>query len=198
VFNTPTQIRDWSGEYTEMIAPGAFARSIKARKPIMQFDHGTHPIMGSLPIAAITKLREDAHGLYVEARMFDTWMTEPLQAAIREQAVDGMSFRFRPVKDEIQNTKAGEVRIRKEVQLFELGPVVGPAYKETSVALRALERAAGITLGTSTEPVEDTSDEPASATDPDNHSERNTDEDAFLTAELLRQWELRRDPVATL
>lgn len=165
VFNSPTSISDWNGDYTEVIAPGAFRHTIRNSRPVMQFDHGAHPLIGSLPIAAIRELREDERGLYVEARVFDNWLTEPLRDAIREQAISGMSFRFSVVKDAWTRTGAEQVRTLKEVRLYELGPVVYPAYADTSVALRSLERATGLILSpsSSTEPAERSSDEPAVA-----------------------------------
>ena len=96
--------------------------------------------IGSLPIASIGALREDNHGLYVEARVFDNWLTEPLRDAIREQAISGMSFRFSVIKDAWSTAGKDKVRTLKEVRLYELGPVVNPAYSDTTVALRSLER----------------------------------------------------------
>ena len=141
VFNSPTRITGWEGDFTEVIAPGAFAHTIRNGRPIMQFDHGQHPLIGSLPVASIRKLKEDARGLYVEARVFDNWLTEPLRDAIRDQAISGMSFRFQVVKDSWDHSKDDSVRTLHEVRLFELGPVTFPAYSDTSVALRSLERA---------------------------------------------------------
>ena len=186
VFNSPTRISGYEGDFIETIAPGAFKRSINANKPVMQFDHGQHPLIGSLPIASISKLREDTHGLYVEARIFDNWLTEPLRDAIREQAISGMSFRFSVVKDDW--TKQGKDRVRalKEVRLYELGPVVHPAYSDTSVALRSLERATGIhILGTSEAPApEGTAQEPASDDPAPSHSTRTRNQRLALVQAL--------------
>lgn len=176
VFNSPTRIADYNGEFTEQIAPGAFKHTIRNGRPVMQFDHGTHPLIGSLPIASIRTLEEDERGLFVEARVFDNWLTEPLRDAIREQAITGMSFRFSVVKDDWQRRGTDQVRTLKEVKLYELGPVVHPAYADTSVALRSLERAAGVTIssphGSSDEPVIDSSDEPATPDPVDRQSVR--------------------------
>jgi HK97 family phage prohead protease len=189
VFDSPTLINDWDGEYEETIASGAFKRTINARKPVLQFDHGQHPVLGSLPIGAIEALAEDTRGLFVRARLLDNWMTEPLRQAITAGAVDGMSFRFQVVKDVWQEpTELGQLRKRtlKEVRLYELGPVVFPAYADTTVALRSLAAVVpGLTLtvvenrstppadtaqsGTSDEPAAEarsTSDEPAATDDP--------------------------------
>lgn len=167
VFNSPTRISGWEGDFIETIAPGAFKHTIRNSRPVLQFDHGQHPLIGSLPIASIRKLREDSRGLYVEAQVFDNWLTEPLRDAIREQAISGMSFRFSVVKDDWTKQGKDKVRTLKEVRLFELGPVVFPAYADTEVSLRSLERHMGLTiLGSSDAPAIGSADEPADAPDP--------------------------------
>lgn len=188
VFNSPTRISGWEGDFIETIAPGAFKRSINNSRPVMQFDHGNHPLIGSLPIASIRKLREDSRGLYVEAQVFDNWLTEPLRDAIREQAIDGMSFRFSVVKDEWSKQGKDRVRTLKEVRLYELGPVVFPAYADTEVALRSLERATGLTIIGTSQALADkgTADEPAAASDPaPGHSVRSKAQRTAL-AEAVR------------
>lgn len=186
VFNSPTRIANYEGDFTEVVAPGAFKRSINAHKPVIQFDHGTHPVIGSVPIAAIKELREDERGLYVEARLFDNWMTEPLRDAIKGEAITGMSFRFSVVKDTWTRAGGDHVRTLKEVKLYELGPVVHPAYLDTSVALRSLERAAGIhILGTSDALAIGTANEPAASDDPaPRHSTRTRNQRLALVQAL--------------
>lgn len=138
VFNSWTDIRDSMGVYKERIAPGAFKRSIGQRTPVLQFDHGTHPLFGSLPLGGITVLREDRNGLYVRVRLSENWLVEPVRDAIRDGGVTGMSFRFRVISDDWATTSEGDTRTINEVELLELGPVVFPAYEQTSVAVRSL------------------------------------------------------------
>jgi HK97 family phage prohead protease len=139
VFGQWTDIRDHMGTYRERMAPGAFKRSIGQRTPVLQFDHGTHPLFGSLPLGGITVLREDKNGLFVRAKLSDNWLVEPVRDAIRDGGITGMSFRFRVVDDEWSADADGnDTRTIKEVELLELGPVVFPAYEQTSVAVRSL------------------------------------------------------------
>jgi len=138
VFNAWTNIRDAQGSYREQIAPGAFKRSIGQRTPVLQFDHGKHPLVGSLPLGSISALREDRNGLFVKARLSDNWLVEPVRDAIRDGGISGMSFRFRVIDDEWGADASGDTRTIKEVELLELGPVVFPAYEQTSVAVRSL------------------------------------------------------------
>ena len=139
VFDSPTRINSWEGEFDEQIARGAFNRTLNARKPVVQFDHGQDARTGSVPIGAIDDIREDGKGLYVRARLFDNPVVEPIRQAIAGGAIDGMSFRFR-VNDDRWERRDGDVDLRtiREVELFELGPVVFPAYASTSVGVRSL------------------------------------------------------------
>lgn len=138
VFNSPTEINSWEGNFEERIAPGAFAKTLQERKPVVQFDHGHDIATGSVPIAAIEEISEDERGLFVRARMFDNPRVEPIRQAIAGGAIDGMSFRFRVVREEWDDTGVLPVRTIKELDLFELGPVVFPAYESTSVGVRSL------------------------------------------------------------
>jgi hypothetical protein len=157
VFDTPTRIESWEGSFDEQIAKGAFRKTIKARTPVMQFDHGRDMRTGSVPIGAIEALSEDDEGLFVRAGLFDNPVVEPVRQAIAGGAIDGMSFRFRVTKEkwtdsEGKSVKADDVwdllwtgdrgallRTITEIDpLYELGPVVFPAYDTTSVGVRSL------------------------------------------------------------
>lgn len=159
VFGSVVRINSWEGLFDEEIQRGAFKKSLSERTPVMQFDHGHHPMVGSIPLGYFQQLREDANGLYVEAPLHDNWLVQPVRDAIKSKAIPGMSFRFSVVKDEWR-TAAGEVvededeiarliwaatedapstilkRTLQEVKLYEVGPVVFPAYPETNCDMR--------------------------------------------------------------
>lgn len=156
-FGQPTEIRSWEGHFAETIRAGAFRKSIRERQPVMQFDHGKHPLIGSIPIGSISDLREDEHGLYVEGRISDNWLMQPIRDAIAEGSVSGMSFRFEVVREQWRDA-SGKVlkdpdeilsklympddegplqRELVELKVRELGPVVFPAYDSTEVGVRA-------------------------------------------------------------
>lgn len=139
VFNSPTRIDSWEGRFDEVIAPGAFAKTISERTPVLQFDHGRDVATGSVPIGAIEELREDARGLFVRARLHDNPRVEPIRQAIESGAIDGMSFRFQVVTESWEK-RSNDVDLRtiRELGLFELGPVVFPAYEATTVGVRSL------------------------------------------------------------
>jgi HK97 family phage prohead protease len=141
VFNQPARIRDVGGDFEEVIRPGAFKRSLAARTPILQWDHGKDPRVGTVPIGAIEHLAEDSQGLHVRARLFDNEVVKPVQQAIEARAVKGMSFRFGVAKDGEQWTRrSGDIDLRDltDLDTHELGPVAFPAYDHTSVSVRSL------------------------------------------------------------
>jgi HK97 family phage prohead protease len=138
VFNAATEIEDQFGLYRERIAPGAFKRTLGQRMPILQFDHGAHPLIGSIPLGRITSIVEDDHGLRVKARLSDNWLVQPVRDAIRDGGITGMSFRFRIMDEDWSRGADGmEERTIREVALYEVGPVVFPAYEQTSVGVRS-------------------------------------------------------------
>lgn len=174
VFNSPTEINSWEGHFEETIDPGAFKKSLREqRRPgggtnlKMQFDHGHHPLLGGLPLGRWEIAEEDDHGLHLVGRAYDDWLRAPFVESIRDGGVDGMSFRFSVVKEKWTDKDGVEVkgeelfdmlfwgsgdrgplkRTLREVKVTEAGPVVWPAYKDTSVGARSKGGAMVIDLG---------------------------------------------------
>lgn len=142
VFNSPARIQDFKGEYDEVIAKGAFRSAIESRTPVLMFEHGQHPLLGSMPLGRITDIEEDNRGLFIRARLSDNWLIQPVRDAVRDGAVDGMSFRFSTDDSgETWQKRPGKLDLRTINQFAsvpELGPVVFPAYEPTTVAVRSL------------------------------------------------------------
>jgi HK97 family phage prohead protease len=164
VFGAETEIDSWEGRFVEYIRKGAFKKSLRERTPVMQFDHGRHPLIGSIPIGRIEDIREDDHGLYTEATLSDNWLIQPIRDAIAEGSVTGMSFRFEVVREQwyddsgkrLTPQEAAErlwmsgrdaAPLRRELielKLREVGPVVFPAYDQTTVGVRAADVASSL------------------------------------------------------
>ncbi len=136
VFGSPTRINSWEGNFDEVIQRGAFRKTLRERTPVLQFDHGQHPLIGSMPLGRIERASEDDRGVYVKARLTDNWLIQPVRDAIRDGAVNGMSFRFSVVKEKWDDSGTVPLRTLLEVKAPELGPVVFPAYTDTSVGVR--------------------------------------------------------------
>jgi HK97 family phage major capsid protein/HK97 family phage prohead protease len=158
VFDQPTQIRGWEGTFNERMKKGAFRKTLRERQPIMQFDHGHDSRVGSTPIGNYTSLREDDNGLAVEARLFDNPVVEPVRQAIEAGAIRGMSIKFAITREQwrdangkvVKPDELGQLlyepgergpleREIREVRLMEAGPVVNPAYPQTTAAVRSAD-----------------------------------------------------------
>lgn len=160
-FNQETEIGGLFFRFMEQISPGAFTKTLQGRvsKIKMQFDHGRDLRTGHVPIGVFEEIREDAEGLFVRGRLFQNDAVEPIREAIAGGAIDGMSILMRVIRDEWRDDKGrllvddDEIekllwsaddddprvplhRTIKEVQLLEAGPVVYPAYEQTSVGVR--------------------------------------------------------------
>ena len=141
VFGSITRIDSWEGRFDEQLSRGAFAQGIRSGKtPVLMFDHGKHPQIGPMPIGKITEMREDSKGLWVEARLFNNDLVKPVRDAIDGEAITGMSFRFSVPKGKETWDRSTDVPLRTihEVNCAELGPVVFPAYTDTTVGVRSI------------------------------------------------------------
>ncbi len=144
-FNSPTRIVDFFDEFDEQFEPGSFKRTIGMGHQVMLFNHGDHPLLGSIPIADIRRLEEtgadegffEQAGLEYTSKLFDNWMIEPLRDAIRSRAITGNSIQFRVIKETIEEREDDVPLVTvQEAELREFGPVLFPAYTDTPLDLR--------------------------------------------------------------
>ena len=142
VFNRTARIADRQGDFDEQIAPGAFAESLARKTPVLMFEHGKHPLIGSMPLGRIQDAHEDEQGLFISARLSDNWLIQPVRDAVKDRAVTGMSFRFYApsAEDQRWEKRDGQPDLRTLLRLDppELGPVVFPAYEPTTASVRSL------------------------------------------------------------
>lgn len=132
LFDTPTVIYERSGEFVERIAPGAFAASLaRGDRVLMQWNHGTDPAVGQLPVGVWQKLVEDQRGLYGEGRLSTGHFGEAVRAAIRDAGGAGASFRFSPVADRWRQNE----RTLLAVNISEAGAVAFGAYPDAALVV---------------------------------------------------------------
>jgi HK97 family phage prohead protease len=104
--------------YGDSIAPGAFAKSIAARKPKMLWQHRMDK-----PIGVWDEVIEDEKGLRLKGRMASTPQGQEARELVKMGAMDGLSIGFRTIADEVR----GNMRILKEIELWEVSFVTIPA-----------------------------------------------------------------------
>jgi phage head maturation protease len=144
VFGRVTIIDSWEGRFKEDIARGSMKKSFDENPPRIQFDHGRHPLIGSIPIAKLTFAREEKDpdlapdwGAHIVGRISDNWMMWPIRDAIAEGNINGMSFRFSVVREEWRYPD-GKL-IKDDEELFaELMKSWNPDYPESDLLTRSL------------------------------------------------------------
>ncbi len=124
------------GRFREKLARGAFKKTLKENSNLrLIFNHGHDPHIGEKPLAE-PRFVEDEDGLrYDEPELFDTSYVRDLLPAL-ERGQFGSSFKFRVTKESFnedpersdENPDGTPERVLEEVQLYEAGPVVFPAY----------------------------------------------------------------------
>ena len=111
----------------DVVAKGAFTKSLANRKPKMLWQHDTQQVIG-----VWDEVAEDERGLYVKGRLLkDVSKGREAMALLRAGALDSMSIGYR-TKEAI-NEGSGRVRRLVEVDLFEISLVTFPMLDDALV-----------------------------------------------------------------
>ncbi|UUS30836.1 MULTISPECIES: HK97 family phage prohead protease [Streptomyces] len=148
VFNSRTAIGNpltWG--FYEEIAVGAFTKTIAEGDARMLVDHDTRMVVSRVS-AGTLRLAQDQVGLAVDADLDpELSYVRDLVTNLRNGNITGMSFGFRVIKDDWEpveietvdgDTAEAELRIIREVQLYEVSAVTFPAYEDTDAGLRSV------------------------------------------------------------
>lgn len=137
VFNSDTSI---GGYWIERFAPGAFTRSLRENDVVALNSHESARVVGRSSAGTLT-IREDEKGLAFENALPDTTDGRDLAVLIGRGDVAGMSFAFRAMKEEWDETTDPPTRTILEARIYEITYTAFPAYPSTEVGLRSLEHA---------------------------------------------------------
>jgi HK97 family phage prohead protease len=119
VFGIEAEVRDWRGRYNETVQPGAFRKTLTERKPLLLYEHGSHPLLRTMPIGTLHKATEDTRGVHVQGTVFDTFLTAPIVEGMRSGDIRGMSYNFEAVKETWSKDRS--LRSIQELRLLMLG-----------------------------------------------------------------------------
>lgn len=126
--------------FREVIDPEAFTRTLKARNDVKALvNHDSTLVIGSTR-AGTLELSIDDRGLADVIHLPETTYANDLHTVVKRKDVDGQSFGFSVVRDE-WSADYSQRRLL-EVRLHEVSVVTFPAYRQTSVSARALQRLA--------------------------------------------------------
>jgi len=137
-----TEYKLWRDVY-ERIASGAFERAIREDDVRSLFNHDANIVLGrNRSDPATLSLKEDEVGLFYSALPPDTQLArDQVIAPIQRGDVDGSSFMFVAKRvvwiEEKDGDREIDIRQIEEVELWETGPVVFPAYDSTTAGVRA-------------------------------------------------------------
>lgn len=102
----------------DILRKGAFKKSLSKRTPRLLYQHNS-----TQPIGVIDEVKEDNVGLFVKGRMPKTNTdVQNIASLIKAGAIDSFSIGFITLESEFE----GEIRILKEVDLYEVSFVTFP------------------------------------------------------------------------
>ncbi|WIF95129.1 HK97 family phage prohead protease [Caminicella sporogenes] len=144
-YNKESQIlRDWWGdEFIEVVAEGAFNESLERNIIKALWNHDTNLVLGSTKNNTL-RLTSDNIGLKFELDLPEnTWGNDAWES-IQRGDVDGVSFGFRVLDDKWSETEKEGKKILKrtllKIDLYEISPTPFPAYLDSEVSCRSLEK----------------------------------------------------------
>jgi HK97 family phage prohead protease len=123
--------------FVERIAPGAFTKSIAARGDIeLHWNHNDDVLLGRRSSGTLS-VWEDGKGVAFRAAVPSTSAGQDLLTLVDRGDVSGVSFGFTTGNDAWEKREGVWHRTLLEGDIFEISPVVSPAYPQTTVSRRS-------------------------------------------------------------
>jgi HK97 family phage prohead protease len=123
--------------FKEKIAPGAFAQSLKDHDIRALWNHNQDFPLGRTGNNTL-RLIEDDNGLWGQIDMPDTQFARDALVSIRRGDVSGASFGFEVEKGGEEWNREFTERTLRKIKLWEVSPVVFPAYQSTEISARSI------------------------------------------------------------
>lgn len=140
-FNQEISLSDWfGGEFIEVIAPGAFTRTLRENKDVRALRNHDPNLILARGKNGTLRLTQDDEGLAFDLDLnLEGSLGRDTKADVERGDIDGCSFGFYVREEKIEQRK-GEPLLRTllDIELIEVSPAVTfPAYDSTSVAVRS-------------------------------------------------------------
>jgi uncharacterized protein len=138
------------GGFVEVIRPGAFDRAIKeGQEVIARREHDSRLLLGRRT-AGTLRVSSDAKGLRYEVDLADTGPARDTYTDVELGNLRGSSFAFVLPGPDAQRWGTSEdgtpLRELLDLDVIDVAPVATPAYPETTVSARAIEKAKEIEM----------------------------------------------------
>jgi uncharacterized protein len=132
-YDAPTTINEGGKRFTETIKAGAFRSSFTA-DVISTFNHDVNRLLGRT-FSGTLSLIDTPQGLRWTVNLPEH--AADIKEMVARGDLQGCSFTFQVNRD--GDSWAGQNRELRDLRLIEVGPVVMPAYSQSTVALRSKE-----------------------------------------------------------
>lgn len=148
-FNSPSSpllMPDGKRQFIETIAPGAFTRTLAQADIRALGDHDTGKVLGRNRAGTLRMLQTE-RGLEAEIDLPDTTAGRDTAVSVARGDITGMSFGFYcpPGGDRWDLSQPMALRTLLDIDIDEITVTPFPAYPDTEVALRSLNRAIAAT-----------------------------------------------------
>lgn len=140
VFDSETLIGSESWGFYESIDKRAFDSADMKDVPLKYNHSDTVPILARTRNKSLT-LSVDDRGLFIHAELLDTQDSIDMYKRIKAGLIDKMSFAFTVKDEEVQKGKIPHRKITRFDRIFDVSVVDVPAYDDTSIYARSLQRA---------------------------------------------------------
>ena len=128
-FNGYGSVFDVVDSWDDVIVKGAFKNSIEKKKPIMLWQHDS-----AEPIGVYESVREDDVGLWLEGKLLlDVEKGREAYVFLKNRIVSGLSIGFIPLAWEMEKRNGKQVRVVKDVDLWEVSLVTFPANDKARI-----------------------------------------------------------------
>lgn len=126
-------------KFREQFRQGAFTDSLQNDDQRFLWAHDTSKVLGRTKNGTL-RLIEDSIGLRFELTLPDTTLGEDTYKTIKRGDVDGVSFGFSMINEEIEEPDDDlMLRTVTKAKLFEVSAVAFPAYPDSEVSARGYD-----------------------------------------------------------
>jgi HK97 family phage prohead protease len=132
-----TEFQLWE-DLWERVMPGAFDDALRRGDDARGlFNHDANQLLGRVSSGTVT-LRTDKRGLAYRIELPDTTLGRDVLTLAKREDISGSSYAFLPLREALRmewvNGKEKWIREIESVELFDVSPVVWPAFTATDVA----------------------------------------------------------------
>lgn len=126
-------------KFREQFKQGAFADSLQKDDQRFLWSHDVSKVLGRTKNNTL-RLSEDSIGLRFELDLPDTTLGDDTFKSIKRGDVDGVSFGFQMINEEIEEPDDDlMLRTVTKAKLFEVSAVAFPAYPDSEVSARGYD-----------------------------------------------------------